>query len=109
MQCDRQCPQCVSPSLTHQYNMGIINVFPGTSGGHWVNFDLAWPSENGAIPDNWVPTNESYYGYTVGLSISTAEAFVEMFLDLRTWVSGTSHTRRCLALTGGPERVILPR
>ncbi|KAF8313146.1 hypothetical protein DL93DRAFT_2138113 [Clavulina sp. PMI_390] len=34
------------------------------AGGHWVNFDFAWPSENGAVPDNWYPTNESYYGYT---------------------------------------------
>ncbi|KAF7306115.1 Expansin-like EG45 domain-containing protein [Mycena chlorophos] len=31
-------------------------------GGHYINFDLAWPSSS--IPDDFFPSNESLYGYT---------------------------------------------
>jgi len=31
-------------------------------GGHYLNFDLAWPSES--IPNNFFPSNVSFYGYT---------------------------------------------
>ncbi|QRW21289.1 hypothetical protein RhiXN_06278 [Rhizoctonia solani] len=30
-------------------------------GGAWLNFDLVWPSV--AIPEDWFPHNESFYGY----------------------------------------------
>lgn len=30
------------------------------SGGAYINFDLAWPSSS--IPDNFFPSNESFYG-----------------------------------------------
>ncbi|KAE9411283.1 hypothetical protein BT96DRAFT_961244 [Gymnopus androsaceus JB14] len=32
------------------------------SGGHYLNFDLAYPSTS--ISNNFFPTNESYYGYS---------------------------------------------
>lgn len=32
------------------------------SAGNYLNFDLAYPSSS--IPDNFFPSNESYYGYT---------------------------------------------
>ncbi|KAJ7072171.1 RlpA-like double-psi beta-barrel-protein domain-containing protein-containing protein [Mycena amicta] len=31
-------------------------------GGQYINFDLAWPSSS--IPDDFFPSNASYYGYT---------------------------------------------
>ncbi|KAF7973184.1 hypothetical protein HWV62_15883 [Athelia sp. TMB] len=35
-------------------------------GGHYINFDLVYPSA--AIPDDFFPSNESLYGYTVSSS-----------------------------------------
>ncbi|KAG8690198.1 hypothetical protein FRC11_013223 [Ceratobasidium sp. 423] len=31
------------------------------AGGTWLNFDLVWPSV--AIPEDWFPSDESFYGY----------------------------------------------
>ncbi|KAK7472704.1 hypothetical protein VKT23_000815 [Stygiomarasmius scandens] len=33
--------------------------------GHYLNFDLAYPSD--AIPDDFFPSDASYYGYTVSI------------------------------------------
>lgn len=41
------------------------------SGGAYLNFDLAFPSQ--AIPSDFFPSNASYYGYTVSSLILTRQ------------------------------------
>ncbi|TFK93729.1 hypothetical protein K466DRAFT_642631 [Polyporus arcularius HHB13444] len=43
---------------------GWCSATPGkpNQGGQYINFDLAWPSV--AIPDDFFPSDEAFYGYT---------------------------------------------
>ncbi|CAE6449720.1 unnamed protein product [Rhizoctonia solani] len=49
------CFQCPAISQWCDATESKLNA-----GGTWLNFDLVWPSV--AIPDDWFPSNESFYG-----------------------------------------------
>jgi hypothetical protein len=44
-------------------------------GGRYINFDLVYPSK--AIPNNFFPSNESLYGYTVRTSFEDGEQMLK--------------------------------
>ena len=54
------------------------------SAGNYLNFDLAWPSSS--IPDDFFPSNESFYGYKVRhLSHSHVHEALTPLQDFGVW------------------------
>lgn len=47
-------------------DVGVCVCVCGCRGGQYLNFDLAYPSS--AIPDDFFPSNETFYGYKAGSS-----------------------------------------
>jgi hypothetical protein len=82
------------------------NASSTNPGGAYLNFDLAFPSPNGAIPSDWFPSNESFYGFT---DFGVWNVTFEQVSCVDQWAGGKDGAALGSVEGQGPESVCCPK